>query len=59
MPDQAEPIPAAVLPNQACSAMIWCDPCRHEFLLAYACKTRYFCPSCHQRRVLLYGEWVE
>ncbi len=22
-------------------------------------KTRYFCPSCHQKRVLLYGEWVE
>ncbi|MBI3373923.1 MAG: hypothetical protein HY017_19535, partial [Betaproteobacteria bacterium] len=21
--------------------------------------TRYFCPSCHQKRVLLYGEWVE
>ena len=25
----------------------------------YSCKTRYFCPSCHQKRVLLYGEWVE
>ena len=35
------------------------DTCRHEFLLAYSCKTRYFCPSCHQTRVLLYGEWVE
>jgi hypothetical protein len=23
------------------------------------CKTRYFCPSCHQKRVLLYGEWIE
>jgi hypothetical protein len=20
--------------------------------------TRYFCPSCHQKRVLLYGEWI-
>ena len=20
---------------------------------------RYFCPSCYQKRVLLYGEWVE
>ena len=28
-------------------------PARHN------CKTRYFCPSCHQKRVLLYGEWVE
>ncbi len=25
----------------------------------YSCKTRYFCPSCHQKRVLLYAEWVE
>jgi hypothetical protein len=22
-------------------------------------RTRYFCPSCHQKRVLAYGEWVE
>lgn len=40
-------------------ARIYCDACRHEFLLAYSCKTRYFCPSCQQKRVLLYGEWVE
>ena len=24
-----------------------------------SCKTRDFCPSCHQKRVLLYGEWVQ
>ena len=40
-------------------ARIYCDACGHDYLLAYACKTRYFCPSCHQKRVLLYGEWVE
>ena len=34
-------------------ARIYCDACRHEFLLAYSCKTRTFCPSCHQKRVLL------
>ncbi len=33
--------------------------CGHDYLLAYSCKTRTFCPSCHQKRVLLYGEWVE
>jgi hypothetical protein len=27
--------------------------------LAYSCKTRYFCPSCHQKRVLLYADWAE
>ena len=31
----------------------------HDLLLAFSCKTRYFCPSCHQKRVLAYGEWVE
>ena len=40
-------------------ARIRCDACGHDYLLAYSCKTRYFCPSCHQKRVLLYGEWVE
>ena len=40
-------------------ARIYCDVCGHDYLLAYSCKTRYFCPSCHQKRVLLYGEWVE
>ncbi len=40
-------------------ARIYCDACAHDYLLAYSCKTRYFCPSCHQKRVLLYGEWVE
>jgi hypothetical protein len=36
---------------------IYCDRCRHDYLLAYSCKTRYFCPSCHQKRMLAYGEW--
>lgn len=32
---------------------------RTKALLTYFCKTRYCCPSCRQKRVLLYGEWVE
>jgi hypothetical protein len=40
-------------------ARIRCEACGHDYLLAFSCKTRYFCPSCHQKRVLLYGEWVE
>lgn len=40
-------------------ARIYCNACGHDYLLAYSCKTRYFCPSCHQKRVLLYGEWLE
>ena len=40
-------------------ARIYCDHCRHACILAFSCKARYFCPSCHQKRVLAYGEWVE
>jgi hypothetical protein len=38
---------------------IRCGGCGHDLLLAFSCKTRYFCPSCHQKRVLAYGEWVD
>jgi hypothetical protein len=37
-------------------ARIYCDACGHDILLAFSCKTRYFCPSCHQKRVLIYRE---
>ena len=40
-------------------ARIYCDQCRHACILAFSCKARYFCPSCHQKRVLAYGEWVD
>jgi transposase-like protein len=39
-------------------ARIKCGQCQHEYLLAFSCKGRYFCPSCHQKRVLQFGEWV-
>jgi hypothetical protein len=35
-----------------------CSSCAHEFLLAFSCKGRFFCPSCHQKRVLQFAEWV-
>ena len=40
-------------------ARVYCDQCGHDYLLSYSCKTRYFCPSCHQKRMLAYGEWLE
>jgi hypothetical protein len=40
-------------------ARIRCSGCGQDLLLAFSCKTRYFCPSCHQKRVLAWGEWVE
>jgi hypothetical protein len=32
-------------------ARIRCDHCQHEYLLAFSCKSRWFCPSCHQKKV--------
>jgi hypothetical protein len=35
-----------------------CRDCHHEYLLAFSCKRRHFCPSCHQKRVVEFGEWL-
>ena len=32
-------------------ARVRCDHCRHEYLLAFSCKSRWFCPACHQKNV--------
>ena len=45
-------------PVQFFSARIRCDTCRHEYLLAFSFKGRYFCRSCHQKRVLQFGGWM-
>src|SRR3989339_124787 len=39
-------------------ARVKCKDCGHEYLLAFSCKLRHFCPSCHQKRVVEYGEWL-
>ena len=39
-------------------ARIRCPECREECLLAFSCKTRYFCPSCQARRVAAFVEWI-
>ena len=31
------------------------DECSHEYLLAFSCKGRWFCPSCHQKKVQVFG----
>ena len=40
------------------SPQVRCGECGHEHLLAFSCKRRHFCPSCHQKRVVEFGEWV-
>jgi ribosomal protein S27E len=39
-------------------ARVKCRDCSHEYLLAFSCKRRHFCPSCHQKRVVAFGEWL-
>jgi hypothetical protein len=39
-------------------ARVRCPSCANEYLLAFSCKGRYFCPACHQKRVLQFAEWV-
>ena len=38
---------------QVCFARVRCPDCRHEMFVAYSCKQRCTCPSCHQKRTLL------
>lgn len=40
-------------------ARVYCPEYRHDYPLAFSSKARYFCPSCQQKRVLAYGDWVE
>ncbi len=40
-------------------ARVRCPDCRHEFLIAFSCKLRGLCPSCHQKRELLWADWAE
>jgi len=37
-------------------ARVRCPDCRHEFLLAFSCRGRWFCPSCHAKKVVQFGE---
>jgi len=39
-------------------ARIKCGDCGHEYLLAFSCKRRHFCPSCHQKSVVEFEEWL-
>ena len=40
-------------------ARLRCAACRKELLLPWSCRRRCFCPSCHQKRSLLFAEHVD
>jgi hypothetical protein len=35
-----------------------CKDFGQEYLLAFSCKGRHFYPSCHQERVVKFGDWL-
>ena len=39
-------------------ARVKCCECHHEYLVPFSCKCRQFCPSCHQKRVVEFGEYL-
>jgi hypothetical protein len=39
-------------------ARVRCPECELEYLLPFSCKQRYLCPSCHQRKSLLWADWL-
>ena len=40
-------------------ARVRCGACRAEFLVAFRCKGRHFCPSCHTRRLAEWSLWLD
>jgi Transposase zinc-binding domain len=40
-------------------ARVRCTTCAHEYLLAFWCKGRCFCPSCHAKRLAFWTLWLE
>ena len=39
-------------------ARIRCDDCGHSYFRPFSCKTFHLCPSCDQKRTLLYAEYL-
>ena len=37
-------------------ARVRCPDCRHEYLLVFSCRGRWFCPSCHAKIVIQFGK---
>jgi hypothetical protein len=40
-------------------ARIRCDACTHEYLLAFSCTCRYWCPSGHATQLAIWTQWLD
>lgn len=38
-------------------ARVRCSDCHHEYLLAFSCRGRWFCPSCHNQKVVQFANY--
>ena len=39
-------------------ARVRCPKCRYEFFVAFSCRRRCLCPSCHQKRALITADHI-
>ncbi|MEK6816304.1 MAG: transposase, partial [Nanoarchaeota archaeon] len=39
-------------------AKVHCKDCGYTMLVPFSCKARCFCPSCQQKRTILWAEWL-
>jgi hypothetical protein len=39
-------------------ARVRCGECGHDYFVAFSCKLRCICPSCHVKRELIWAEWA-
>jgi hypothetical protein len=39
-------------------ARVRCSECGHDCFVAFSCKVRCMCPSCHKKRELIWAEWA-
>ena len=40
-------------------ARVVCERCKAEFLVAFSCKARILCPSCHAKKLEIWADWLE
>lgn len=40
-------------------ARIKCPDCQHEYILAFSCRGRWFCPSCHNKKVVQFDHHLK
>ena len=39
-------------------ARVRCGACGHDYFVAFSCKLRCICPSCHTKRELIWAQWA-